>query len=326
MSSTLFYEQLARERGMATNAQVGLLVPGSFAGAPPTLSEFTAFFQRAEALGLHSLWVIDRLFHTVNILDPITLLTCAAAVTSRIRLGTAVLLCAFRNPVLMAKTTATLDYLSGGRLMLGVSLGGLANEFESLGVSMQQRVSRLRENLTVMRQLWTEPQVTFHGRYYHMDNVSMEPKPVQKPGIPILMGGRAEAVLKRSAEEADGWICGVAPGLDTPEAFRAAWQKVCRYAQAAGKDPEALEAGKLLYISVGEDRERCREQLRDFIHTYYGPQFAVDTNCAFGPPAVCAATIQRFLDAGVKTIMLGPARPDVEQVTRIANEVVPRLQ
>ena len=83
-----------------------------------------------------------------------------------------------------------------------------------------------------MRKLWTEPQVTFHGRHYHMDNVSMEPKPLQKPGIPILMGGRADAVLKRSAEEADGWIAG---GQGTPEAFREAWQKVCGYAEAAGK-------------------------------------------------------------------------------------------
>jgi alkanesulfonate monooxygenase SsuD/methylene tetrahydromethanopterin reductase-like flavin-dependent oxidoreductase (luciferase family) len=223
----------------------------------------------------------------------------------------------------MAKTTATLDYLSGGRLILGVSLGGRDNEFEPLGVSMQQRVSRLRENLTVMRQLWTEPQVTFHGRHYHMDNVSMEPKPVQKPGIPILMGGRAEAVLKRSAEEADGWISG---GQGTPEAFREAWQKVRSYAQAAGKDPDALEAGKLMYISVGEDRERCREQLRVFIHAYYGPQFDVDANCAFGPPAVCAARIQGFLDAGAKTVMLGPPWPDVEQARRIATEVVPCLQ
>ena len=104
---------------MATNARVGILVPGSFAGTPPTLSEFTAFFQRADDLGLHSLWVIDRIFHTVNILDPMTLLTCAATVTSRVRLGTSVLLFALRNPVLMAKTTATLDYLSGGRLHPG---------------------------------------------------------------------------------------------------------------------------------------------------------------------------------------------------------------
>src|SRR5438105_5191518 len=125
--------QEGRERGMASNARVGILVPGSFAGTPPTLSEFTAFFQRADDLGLHSLWVIDRIFHTVNVLDPMTLLTCAAAVTSRVRLGTSVLLFALRNPVLMAKTTATLDYLSGGRLILGVSLGGRDNEFEPLG-------------------------------------------------------------------------------------------------------------------------------------------------------------------------------------------------
>jgi alkanesulfonate monooxygenase SsuD/methylene tetrahydromethanopterin reductase-like flavin-dependent oxidoreductase (luciferase family) len=223
----------------------------------------------------------------------------------------------------MAKTTATLDYLSGGRLILGVSLGGRDNEFEPLGVSMQQRVSRLRENLTVMRQLWTESQVTFHGRYYHMDNVSMEPKPLQKPGIPILMGGRADAVLKRSAEEADGWIAG---GQGTPEAFREAWHKVRGYAQAAGKAPDVLDAGKLMYICVGEDRERCREQLRAFTHAYYGPQFDVDANCAFGPPEVCAAKIQGFLDAGAKTVMLGPTWPDVEQVRRIAHEVVPRLQ
>src|SRR5881409_2292182 len=251
---------------MATNARVGILVPGSFAGTPPTLSEFTAFFRSADDLGLHSLWVIDRIFHTVNVLDPMTLLTRAATVTSRIRLGTL----ALRNPVLMAKTTATLDYLSGGRLILGVSLGGRDNEFEPLGVSMQQRVSRLRENLSVMRKLWTEPQVTFHGRHYHMDNVSMEPKPLQQPSIPNLMGGRADAVLKRSAEEADGWIAG---GQGTPEAFREAWQKVCIYAQAAGKAPDTLDAGKLMYISVGTDRERCREQLRAFTHAYYGPQF-----------------------------------------------------
>ena len=308
---------------MATNARIGILVPGSFAGAPPTLPEYTAFFRRADDLGLHSLWVIDRIFHPNHVLDPLTLLTCAAAVTSRIRLGTSVLLFVLRNPVLMAKTTATLDYLSGGRLSLGVSLGGRDNEFEPLGVSMKQRVSRLGENLAVMRRLWTEPRVTFHGRYYHMDDVSMEPKPLQKPGIPILMGGRADAVLKRSAEEADGWIAG---GQGTPEGFREAWQKVRGYAQAAGKDPDALEAGKLLYINVGPDRAMCREQLRAFLHAYYGSQFDVDANCAFGPPEVCAAKIQGFLDAGVKTVMLGPPWPDVAHVTRIANDVVPRLQ
>jgi len=193
---------------MATNARIGFIIPGSFSGKPPALSEFTEFFRRVDDLGFHTLWVIDRLFHHINILEPLTLLTCAATVTSRIRLGTSVILFVLRNPVLMAKTTATLDYLSGGRLILGVSLGGRDQEFEALGVPIKQRVSRLQEQLTVMWKLWTEQQVTFHGRYYHLDNVNMEPKPLQKPGIPILMGGRADAVLKRSAEQADGWIAG----------------------------------------------------------------------------------------------------------------------
>jgi probable F420-dependent oxidoreductase len=308
---------------MATSARVGLLVPGSFSGTPPALPEFTAFFRRADDLGLHSLWVIDRILHDINVLDPLTLLTCAAAVTSRVRLGTSVLLFAFRNPVLVAKTAATLDYLSGGRLILGVSLGGRDNEFATLGVPIRQRVSRLEENLTVMRRLWSEPQVTFHGRYYHLDNVRMEPKPVQKPGIPVLMGGRAEAVLRRSAEAADGWIAG---GQGTPEAFREAWQKVCAYARAIGKAPDSLDAGKLMYIAVGEDREQCREQLRAFTHAYYGPQFDVEAHCAFGPPEACAARIQGFIDAGARTLILGPPWPDVQQVTRIANEVLPRLR
>jgi probable F420-dependent oxidoreductase len=308
---------------MATVAKVGLLIPGSFASQPPKLSEFTEFFRRADDLGFHSLWVIDRIFHSVNVLDPLTLLTCAAAVTSRVRLGTAVLLFAFRNPVLIAKTTATLDYLSGGRLTLGVSLGGRDNEFESLGVPIKQRVSRLRENLTVMRKLWTEHNVTFHGRYYHLDNVNIEPKPVQKPGIPVLMGGRAEAVLKRSVEEADGWIAG---GQGTAEAFHEAWQKVQGYARAIGKDPETLEVGKLLYIAVGDDRARCQEQLKAFTHAYYGPQYDVETNCIFGSPKECAAKLQGFIDAGAKTLMLGPTRPDVDQVTQIATEVVPLLR
>ena len=308
---------------MATNARVGILVPGSFAGTPPTLSEFTAFFQRADDLGLHSLWVIDRIFHTVNVLDPMTLLTCAATVTSRVRLGTSVLLFALRNPVLMAKTTATLDYLSGGRLILGVSLGGRDNEFEPLGVSMQQRVSRLRENLTVMRKLWTEQNVTFQGRYYHLDQVNMEPKPVQKPGVPILMGGSVDAVLKRSAEEADGWIAG---SRGTPETFHEAWQKVLAYARAAGKDVSTLESGKLLYIDVGEDRIQCRDNLRTFTHAYYGPQYDVDATGVFGSAKECTAKIQEFIDAGAQNIILAPIGLDVGQLRRLAREVVPALR
>ncbi len=214
---------------MATNANIGLLVPACFKDQPPKLSEFAEFFQRAESLGFHSLWCIDRVFHPINIIEPMALLTCAATVTSRIRLGTAVYLFVLRNPVLAAKTFATLDYLSEGRLTLGISLGGRDNEFEPLGVSMKRRVSRFEEGLALMRKLWTERDVSFHGRYYNMDNVNVDPKPVQKPSIPIIMGGNADPVFKRAAQEADGWVAG---GAGTAEGFGGSWQKVRGYAQA----------------------------------------------------------------------------------------------
>jgi probable F420-dependent oxidoreductase len=308
---------------MATTAKIGLMIPGSYDGAMPPPSAFSEFFRSAEELGFDALWVIDRIFHELNILDPLTLLTHAAAVTSRVRLGTAVLLFAFRNPVLVAKTAATLDYLSGGRLTLGVSLGGRDYEFASQGIHMSQRVSRLRENLTVMRKLWTEQYVTFHGRYYHLDQVSMEPKPVQRPGIPILMGGSVDAVLKRSAEEADGWIAG---SRGTPETFHQAWEKVLSFARTAGKAPATLESGKLLYINVGEDRIQCRDNLRAFTHAYYGPQYDVDTTGVFGSPKECSAKIQDFIDAGAKNIVLAPTGLDVGQLTRLAKEVMPLLR
>ena len=308
---------------MATNANIGLLVPGSFAGAPPAMEEFTQFFRRADELGYHSLWVIDRIFHQNSVLEPLTLLTCAAAVTSRIRLGTSVLLFVFRNPVQLARTTATLDYLSGGRLTLGISLGGRDFEFGPMGISMQRRVSRFQENLTLLRKLWSEKNVSHHGRYYQMDDVNIEPKPVQRPGIPIILGGSAEAVLKRSAEEADGWVAGGGGG---PDAFRQNWQKVKDYAHAAGKNPDSLDSAKLMYIDVGEDKAQCRENLIKFTHAYYGPQYDVDANCAFGPAADCAETIQGFIDAGVKTMILGPTWPDVAQIDRIAQEVMPLLK
>jgi alkanesulfonate monooxygenase SsuD/methylene tetrahydromethanopterin reductase-like flavin-dependent oxidoreductase (luciferase family) len=175
----------------------------------------------------------------------------------------------------------------------------------------------------VMRKLWTEQHVTFQGRYYHLDQVSMEPKPVQKPGIPILMGGSVDAVLKRSAEEADGWIAG---SRGTPETFHAAWQKVQAYARAIGKDPATLESGKLLYIDVGEDRVRCRDNLRAFTHAYYGPQYDVDATGVFGSPKECAAKIQEFIDAGAQNIVLAPIGLDVKQLTRLAKEVMPLLR
>jgi len=138
---------------MLTQANAGLIGPTTFGGPTPSLQEFTDFFRQADDAGLHSLWLIDRVFHENVVFDPMTILTYAASVTSRIRLATGVFLFVLRNPVLVAKATATLDYLSGGRLTLGVSLGGRDFEFQGLGVPITERVGRLREGLDLMRRL-----------------------------------------------------------------------------------------------------------------------------------------------------------------------------
>ena len=239
---------------MASDAKIGLLVPGGFGGAPPSMAEFNDFFRRADELGYDSLWVIDRLFHNINIIDPMTLLACAAAVTDRIRLGTSVLLFVMRNPALVAKTISTIDYLSGGRVTLGISLGGRDNEYEPMGVDVKRRVSRFTEGLEVMRRLWNEDGVTHHGRHFDMDNVSVNPKPVQKPGIPVIFGGTAEGVFQRTGELADGWVAG---GVGNAEGFGQALEKIKGYAQAAGRDPASLDSAKLMYCYVDDDRERA---------------------------------------------------------------------
>ena len=308
---------------MPANTKIGLLVPGGFGDAPPSMAEFTGFFRRADEIGYDSLWVIDRIFHNISIIEPMTLLTCAAAVTERVRLGTAVLLFVLRNPILVAKTTATLDYLSGGRLTLGISLGGRDNEFGPMGIDPGRRVSRFTEDLEIMRRLWTERDVTHHGRYYSMDNVNVDPKPVQQPSIPIILGGSAEGPLRRAGQLADGWVAG---GTANAETWGQAWQKVQGYAAEAGKDPESLESGKLIYTYVDSDRSRAKQALESFTHAYYGPQYDVENNCAFGPAEACAEKLQPFIDAGCKTLILGPTWPEAAQIERIWSEVVPLLR
>ena len=308
---------------MATNTKFGVLVPAGFADAPPAMAEYTSFFRRAEELGYDSLWVIDRIFHDINIVEPMTLLTAAAAVTERIRFGTAVLLFVLRNPILVAKTTATLDYLSGGRLTLGISLGGRDNEFGPMGIHPGRLVSRFTEDLEILRKLWTERDVTYHGRYYSMDNVNIDPKPAQQPSIPIILGGSAEGPLRRAGALADGWVAG---GAANAETFGEAWRKVQSHAVEAGKDPDSLDSGKLIYTYVDADRSRAMRALEAFTHAYYGPQYDVENVCAFGPPEACAEKLQPFIDAGCKTLILGPTWPEAAQIERIWGEVVPLLR
>lgn len=142
----------------------------------------------------------------IPIADPFTTLAYAAACTSKIRLGTGICLVPEHNPLVLAKTAATLDRLSGGRFILGVGVGWLAEEFQALGIPFERRGPRTREYIEVMRKLWTEPASSHHGEFVQFDGITSYPKPANPKGVPVWFGGESPPALRRVAEYGDGWI------------------------------------------------------------------------------------------------------------------------
>src|SRR6266581_1200371 len=148
--------------------RIDILIPTTFPEGAPKAADLSGFLREAEDLGFGGLWVIDRLFHQTVVLDGFTTLVWAAANTSRVRLGSAVLLMPFRNPALLARQIATVDTLSGGRVTLGISLGGRENEHATVGATYRQRARRLEEGVEVLRRLFSGEGVTYKGRFYEL--------------------------------------------------------------------------------------------------------------------------------------------------------------
>ena len=179
---------------------------GAFLSMHPPAEQF-ALARRCEALGLDSLWTGDHVSFHNPLYESLTLLASYASITSRIRLGSGVYLLALRQPTVAAKITSTLDALSGGRLIFGVGVGGEnPKEFEACGVPHKERGARVTEGIDVVRALWRDTPATFEGRFTRFEGVSLDPKPVQRPGPPIWIGGRADAALARAGRPGDGWV------------------------------------------------------------------------------------------------------------------------
>jgi probable F420-dependent oxidoreductase len=220
----------------------------------PTLPDVVALRDQAqalEALGVDGLQVVDHVTYAwpnadgssrsedygpeLWHLEPLITLGYIAAVTERIGLETAILILPQRPPALVAKQAATLDVLSKGRLRLGVGIGWQENEYEAMGVPFADRAGRIEESISVLKKAWTETHINHDGRYFRLDNMAMEPKPVQKPHPPILMGGESPRVMERIGRLANGWVAG--PQV-TPEAFAKSRGAILASARAAGREDE----------------------------------------------------------------------------------------
>jgi probable F420-dependent oxidoreductase len=197
----------------------GIVLPhfGSFAHHR-VAERIPSVAQSAESLGYSTVWVIDHLVLPAKVagdyafnpmdpfLEPITVLGALALSTSRIKLGTAVLVLPYRHPIYTAKALATVDVLSGGRLVVGVGAVWMEPEFAALGVPIAERGSRTNETIDVLKALWTDDEPSYNGRHFQFSNIKSVPQPVQKPRPPILVGGMTKGALQRVARRADGWI------------------------------------------------------------------------------------------------------------------------
>src|ERR1043166_8824240 len=186
----------------------GIEIPQVFFDGPVDMDHIRRFVTGAERLGYDSLWLQERILGSFVMLEPVTLLSYVAAITNRLRLGTSVILLPLRNPFQLAKSLWTLDWMGGGRALAGFGLGGghLGSHEEIFGYSREGRVTRFNESVEIMKLLWTEERANFHGRFWNFDDVSMEPKPAQKPHLPLWFGGHHENALKRAVKYGDGWM------------------------------------------------------------------------------------------------------------------------
>lgn len=279
------------------------------------------FAKKCEAMGLHSIWTIDRIAY--DNLEPLTVLAAAAGATHKIRLGTSVLLGNTRHPAHLAKTIATLDFLSNGRVTLGLGFGSRENDYRAVEIPFEHRGSRAVEQVQLVKRLWTEDKVTYKGKFYNVEGLTIGPRPIQKPHPPIWTGGSAEVALKRAGTWANGFICGSSAIPD----FSTTWEKVAGYARAAGRNPNEITKAGLTFMAINDDHAKAVRTVEDYVMRYYGRlrTDVANTSLVGSGPAV-ADRIEAFLSRGLDTLIIGVADPDPKQLDLFGEKVLPQLK
>lgn len=303
----------------------GIAIPQVFLDTPPEapidLSLVRTFVQRAEALDFESLWVQETIVSDFAILEPVGLLNYVAALTSKARLGTSVLLTVLRNPVQLAKSLSSLDHLSRGRLIFGLGIGGHVPE-SIFGYSAELRARRFVEGLNVVKALWTEPRATVRGTFWNFENVAMQPKPVQHPHPPIWFGARQEAPLRRAVRHGDGWM---GAGSSSTADFIHQSALVRRFLDEAGRDPADFTISKRVYVAVDPDRGRAERRLRAWFGVRYKNADMGSEVSVWGSPDECRNELGAIVAAGARHLLLNPVFDDLDHLELLAADVVPAL-
>jgi probable F420-dependent oxidoreductase len=255
------------------------------------------------------------------------LLAVAAGATEKIRVLSSVVLTPFYHPLMLAKFATTLDIASGGRLTLGVGVGGeFPMEFEAASLNVKQRGSRTNECLEVLHRLWTEESVSYGGRHFQIKGAALNPPPTQQPHPPIWVAGRRDAALRRAVRFGDGWL----PYFYSPERYRASVEKITELAVEEGRELSNFQWAFFPYIAIYPTVEESAQMAAETLggRYLYGGDFIniVRSYCLLGPPQSCIERLQEFINAGARHIIFSVACPKDDRprhIETIASEIIP---
>jgi probable F420-dependent oxidoreductase len=280
--------------------------------------------RRCEEVGFDSLWVGDHVSFHIPILESLTLLSFVAGVTERIRLCTGVYLVPLRHPTTTAKVASTLDVLSGGRLTLGVGVGGeFPPEFEATGVPLAERGSRTDEGIEVMRRLWREERVVHEGRHFRFGPVTLAPRPLQDGGPRIVVGGRKGPTFRRAGRLGDGYIS----HMCSAGQYAANMEAIAGHAAAAGRGPVDFETASFLFTVIDDDYDRALDRAAALLGTIYNRPFreAAKKYCLLGRAEDCLEQMQAFARSGSRHFVFSLLSDPAEFTERYEKVIRPGL-
>ena len=304
---------------------VGIAVPQMFPPGPTDLALIKEHLTLVEALGYESVWTQHGVFATSPNLDPFTLLAFAASCTRTIKLGISVVVLPYHDPVNVAKISASLDQISGGRLILGVGIGGDGESYPAFGFDASHRIARFEDAVTLIRRLWAEPSVDFQNNFWNLENVSINPKPVQKPHIPIWFGASADSAVERAAKMGDGFMGAGAANASDIAAFRKVLAKLRSALEENGRDPATFPISKRVYLAIDDDRESANRKIQQwFLDHYHSAELGM-TVSLIGSVDEIVDKLGPLAEEGLDMIMFNPVYNLIEHAQVIAERVVPQL-
>ena len=304
--------------------KIGICLPNNW-GVEDVQSIFR-IATKAEDLGFDSVWVSEHVFNVSYVFDrigsrpyydPMTILSYVAAITKRVRLGTSVLVLPYHNPTRLAKTAATLDVMSGGRLTLGVGVGVIGQELNAMNSPFAERGAISDETIAIMKELWTKEDPVYEGRYHSFSGMKFTPKPQQKPHIPLLIGGVSDAAIRRAVRVGNGWHSTTIP----PEELSQRLRYLNERAEAAGRDISEIPVS--VRLDIGTPRSaRPRPAVG---RSATASSYSLGTD-----PGEILQNARAFEGLGVDEIVISPTTGDAEEILAalemLARDIAPAFQ